>query len=146
MSQIPAPQPNGQLLPTCSAFCLSTWWSVAAPQASHQERGSHTGLAAAVPDCIPVAQPEGFLGRQRSQQVFRDFSNEAAKSQTFPRNLPRPSSLLRCRQPGVNRNFALFTLPYVLLDQLFRDHWLTWPLEFVQSKYSSVQRGKQYLS
>ena len=71
MSQTPTPQPDGQLPPTCSAFCLSAWWSVAVPQAGHQGRGFHTGLAAAVPDCIPVAQPEEFLGRQRSQKAFR---------------------------------------------------------------------------
>ena len=71
MSQTPTPQPDGQLPPTCSAFCLSAWWSVAVPQAGHQGRGIHTGLAAAVPDCIPVAQPEGFLGRQRSQKMLR---------------------------------------------------------------------------
>lgn len=67
MSQIPVPQSNGQLPPTCSAFCLSAWWSVAAPQEGHQETGSHTGLAAAVPGCIPVARPGGYLGRERSK-------------------------------------------------------------------------------
>lgn len=53
--------PHSQPRQTCSAFCLSAWWSVAVPQACHQGRGFHTGLAAAVPDCIPVAQPEEFL-------------------------------------------------------------------------------------
>lgn len=66
MSQILAHSQN-ELPLTCSAFCLSVWWSVAAPRVGHQERGPHSGPAAAVPDCIPLAQRVGYLGRQRSQ-------------------------------------------------------------------------------
>lgn len=53
---------------------------------------------------------------QVEEQVFRDFSSEAAESQTFPRNLPRPSSLLSYREHGMTRNFALVILLCVLMD------------------------------
>lgn len=117
MSQIPVPTAKWQPPPTCSAFSLLAWWSVAAPQEGHQERGSHTGLASAVPGCIPEVRLEGYLGMQRSQQVFRDLPSDAAERQIFLRTLPRPSSLLSYREPGVSRNSALFTLLYVLMDQ-----------------------------
>lgn len=76
---------------------------MAVPQAGHQGRGFHTGLAAAVPDCIPVAQPEGFLGRQKSQKVLR---LPYWSSQNFSRNLPRLSSLLSCTELGSVQEFC----------------------------------------
>lgn len=74
MSQIPVPQPNRQVPRTCSAFCLSALWSVAAPQEGHQERGSHTGLAAAALGYIPGARPEGYLGRQEEPATIQRLS------------------------------------------------------------------------
>lgn len=57
--------PHFQPCQTCSAFCLSVWWSVVAPQVGHQERGSRIGLAAAAPDYIPVVQRVGYLSVYR---------------------------------------------------------------------------------
>lgn len=88
MSKILVRQPNGQLLPTCSAFCLSVWWSVAAPQEGHQERGSHTGLAAAVPDCIPVARPEGYLVGRGASKCSETFPVKQLKGKPFPETCP----------------------------------------------------------
>lgn len=142
MSHVPAPQLKGWLSLTCSASCLSTWWSVAAPQAGHQERGSHSGLAAAVLGYTPVAQPEGYLDRQRKHQVLRDFPSEGAENHTFPKNLPMPSSLLSCRECGVRKNFALFILLHICS---WMNHWGTTLASTICWKYtkcSSVQKGK----
>lgn len=119
---------------------------MAAPQAGHQERGSHTGLVAAVLGCIPVTQPEVYLVRQRSQQMFRDSPSEAAESQTFPRNLPRLSSLLSCRESGVSRNFAVHLTMCVHSSTIQRLPIHPALQEFVESPQNAAQcRGEKVL-
>lgn len=119
---------------------------MAVPQAGHQGRGFHTGLAAAVPDCIPVAQPEGFLGRQRSQKSVETSLLKQLKAQNFSRNLPRPSSLLSCTELGSVQEFCFIHFTVYSWISCSRDTGLPGLKDLLNlhEMYLSAE-GKKYL-
>lgn len=88
---------------------------------------------------FPQLSQKGTWAGRGASKCFRDSPSEAAESQTYPRNLLRPSSLLSYREPGVTRYFALFILLCVLLDQPLRDSQFTWPQESVESTQNAAQ-------